>query len=502
MWFGKPGALVELPGPTGEVEIGLSGPGTQELLDGYSVDFSGRTHRTFAQRFEGMGHDDAAVIEAFATRQRGVGPFAILLPETRRNVLAAEQATAGDAPATLLGGSVAGPEALATSTAQSRLPGGVSWRWTLTHPLHSGFLDYDPPVAGWHGWPTPVGLSWAFGVYVRPGTGDTSFDVRAVLRWLDAAGVVVGTSNGTLTPVVAGSWVRVGVVAVAPAGAVYVRPRIEVDGTDVSGGLSDPFTRSVTDGIGTAPTGQTYTTAGGAAADYDVNGTRATISLGVTNSTRQIIPSGPTGVFHDSRLSLLIPVVPSGAAIEAGMTVRRIDANNFMIAEALIGTDSSVSLRLRKWISPTITNIVTVVTGITHGTGKTYRIRAQAVPDAFGTVLQAKLWDVTGSEPESWQAIERVDDAALQSTGVTGIRYLLNTGNSNGTVVAQFDDFVVTATDVGQVYVDDAHLEPGATALLSPLPGVGCRRVSILPDPHMMPTTDYHSLSWILREVG
>lgn len=502
MWFGRPGALVELPGPTGEVEIGITGPGTQELLDGYAVDFSGRTHRTFSQQFEGMGHDDAAVIEAYATRQRGVGPFAILLPETRRNLLAPEQATAGDAPATALGGTVAGAETLAVSTAQSRLPGGASWRWTLTHPLHSGFLDYDPPVPGWHGWPTPEALSWAFGAYVRPGTGDTSFDVRAVLQWIDVNGAVVSTSNGTFTAVAAGSWVRVGVVAVAPAGAVYVRPRIEVDGTDVTGGLSDPFTRSVTDGLGSAPTGQTYTTSGGAAADYDVNGTRATISLGTTGTVRSFIASGPSQVWRDDWLDVLVPVVPAGGAIEIGVSSRRIDANNVLLTDLLIGTDSSVTLRQRRILAGVFTTLASVATGITHGTGKTYRIHTQLVPSGAGTSWRSSAWDAAGSAPASWMAISQVDDPALQAAGTVATRYLLNSGNSNGTVVAQFDNLTGTATDVGQVYVDDAHLEPGATALLSALPGVGCRRVSILPDPHLMPTTDYHSLSWILREVG
>jgi hypothetical protein len=502
MWFGRPGALVELPGPTGEVDMPKSGPALHELLDGYAVDYSGRTHRSYLMTWEGLDHDDAAVIEAYATRQRGVGPFAMLLPETRRNVLMPEQATAGDAPAVELGGSIGGSEQLALSTAQSRLAGGTSWLWTLTHPLHSGFLDYDVPVAGWHGWPTPEALSWAFSAYVRPGSGDTTFDVRAVLQWLDAAGAVVSTSNGTYTAVAAGSWVRVSVAAVAPAGAVYVRPRLEVDSTDLTGGLNDPFTRSVTDGLGTAPTGQTYTTSGGAAADYDVNGTRATIALGTTSSARQFVASGPSQVRRDDFLSFLVPVTVAGGSIEVGMTSRRIDDNNFLLAEALLGTDGSVTLRLRKWISPTLTLINSINTGITHGTGKTYTVHAQAIPDAFGTVFRAKLWDASGSEPSSWMLSERVDDAALQGAGTMGARLLLNAGNSNGTVTAQFDNMIGTATAAGELYVDDALLEPGAASALTHLPGVGCRRVSIVPDSHVMPTTDYHTHALTLREVG
>jgi hypothetical protein len=197
-----------------------------------------------------------------------------------------------------------------------------------------------------------------------------------------------------------------------------------------------------------------------------------------------------------------VPVVPAGGSIEIGMATRRIDANNFLIAEALIGTDSSVTLRLRKWISPTLTTVATLLTGITHGTGKTYRIRAQAVPDAFGTVFRAKLWDVTGSEPASWMLSERVDDAALQAAGSMGARYLLNAGNSNGTVVAQFDDMTGTDTAAAELYVDDAMLEPGAASAQGHLPGVGCRRVSIVPDGHMMPTTEYHTHTLTLHEVG
>jgi hypothetical protein len=235
MWFGRPGAMEELPRPTGDL------PHPADLLAGEhallggggAVDYpAGQPARRYTVNWQGITHDEWAALDAYTSRLRGYGPWAMLLPETRRNLLPATMA-AGTENGLTTGLSVAGGESLASSTAQAYL-GLRSLAWSLPASVSSGLLTLSHPVSAWYGWPSPVGLSWTLSAYVRSGGSDSSFDVRARLRWLSVAGATLSTSDGTYTAQSSGAWTRVSVTATAPASTAYVLPLLQVDGTDVS----------------------------------------------------------------------------------------------------------------------------------------------------------------------------------------------------------------------------------------------------------------------------
>lgn len=238
MLLGKPGAIVTLPALTGQVKASYDiGESQQELLaGGVTVDYAGGDAKTrWTITWDGLGADDAGVLHAYATRQRGRGPWAMYLPETRHNVLSPNTASCGDALSSTDGWSTpAGAgETIDDSAAQSRLAGGRSLLWSLPSSVAVGELLVAAPFPDWFGFPTDVGRVWSFGAWVFRGAGDTTFDTRVGLRWYDIAGAVLSTTVSTYTATAA-AWAARTVTGTAPASAAYVRPLVQVDATDVS----------------------------------------------------------------------------------------------------------------------------------------------------------------------------------------------------------------------------------------------------------------------------
>lgn len=232
MWLGRPGALVQLRMPARDYDRApqLQAAVRRTLGGGYTVDRPIRPSRQWHMSWVWLTRADWTHLHALATRQYGPGPFALIDPATG-NFLTPQQASGTDVLADEAGWSVTGSETIASSTAQF-WQGSRSLLWSLPASVSSGVLTYSP-TAGF-GWPTPDGQAWVMSAYCRSGGTDTTFDVRARIRWLNAAGSQVSVSTGTYTAMSSSAWTRVSVTATAPAGAVYVEPGLQVDATDVS----------------------------------------------------------------------------------------------------------------------------------------------------------------------------------------------------------------------------------------------------------------------------
>lgn len=240
MWIGKPGAFFELPDPTGEMTADPDlGATVHDLLQGKAVDFrGGRVTRTYTAQFEGITADDWSVLHGLVTRQYGRGPWTVYRSETRENLLTPQQASGSTVENDNSGFLAAGTgETLTSQTTTVRTAGMSALAWALPTSPSGGILQYVSPYDDLDGWATQAGHVWAFGAYVRTGaSGDTAFDVRAVLRWLDSAGALISESTGTYTAITNSGFTRVSVAATAPANAAYVEPRVQIDLTDISGG--------------------------------------------------------------------------------------------------------------------------------------------------------------------------------------------------------------------------------------------------------------------------
>lgn len=202
---------------------------------------------------------------------------------------------------------------------------------------------------------------------------------------------------------------------------VLARVRIPVDNA-ADNTLADAFGRDVVDGWGTADSGEAWSTSGGAAADY-------LTTLGVGRvvhgdvGTRRFTYAGAGWADVDLVGQITAPSSPTGAAIQAGYTVRFTDANNFYCALANFGFGGLVHVDLQKRVGGTITTLAsTLDQSFSPGFRKWIRVRA------VGGTLKAKLWSDGDPEPAAWGVTATDTDL---TAGAVGTHSVLLTGNTN-----------------------------------------------------------------------
>ncbi|MEV4414019.1 hypothetical protein [Catellatospora sp. NPDC049609] len=224
LYLGRPGALVELPDPDpGVTATPVRAAADHQLLGGGRVvDLLGTPRRIITASWTRLLDDEYALLEEFHSGARGSGPFALLPSAARWNYLTTGQAAATSATANTSGWTVTASESVASVSAPV-LRGPRCLAWTVPAAPTSGLLA---PVApgGAPGWSTPPAVAWYFAAAVRASTGAP--EVTARLRWLDAAGTQLSISIGPPLTISASGWLTAAVAATAPAGAVYVVPRL------------------------------------------------------------------------------------------------------------------------------------------------------------------------------------------------------------------------------------------------------------------------------------
>jgi hypothetical protein len=202
----------------------------------------------------------------------------------------------------------------------------------------------------------------------------------------------------------------------------------------------DAFGRTVAAGsLGTADSGQTWSLSGGAASDYSVSAGAARISISAVNSTRSAYVNC---LLRDVEAiaTITVPVTPTGAAINAGIMLRRVDGSNYYMARLIINTTGLVDLRILKVVGGVTTNLTTASSILAFTPGTPIKLRFSAV----GSLLDAKCW--TGSiESVGWDA--STSDTSLDVRGAAGVHVSASTGNTNTLPI------VVTVDDLA-VYVD------------------------------------------------
>ncbi|WP_405195182.1 hypothetical protein [Streptomyces anulatus] len=374
-------------------------------------------------------------------------------------------------------------------------------RVTRAHPTDTGTMNlWDP--SGWV--PAAAGQTWEGSAWVYSGGAATN-SMRVAVVWQTAAGVETFV-YGTAVPTGPGVWTRLTVSTVLPAGAVRVRLGVEgrstwtvgewwiaddvrlaridtLDGPEADwsaefpfdvaiGGevvtvhsigsasaptvadtfgraapvplVADAFGRAVTDGWGATDTGQSWARSGGTAADYAVNGSVGTVSVGVVNSSRFTQLPSLALADVDMQADVTVPVVASGASISTGLRLRAADTSTYYYVEVVRATSGDISLLLVSRVGGSSTTIAGPVPRGAYTAGQTWTVRARLV----GTVLQAKLWPTAGAEPAGWDV--QTVTTSIPAAGPVGTRTILSGGNSNALpVVVSWDNVPVTPVGSG-----------------------------------------------------
>lgn len=217
--------------------------------------------------------------------------------------------------------------------------------------------------------------------------------------------------------------------------------------------LSDTFTRSVSNGWGTADAGGAWTIGSGTASDFSTTGTVGRIGITAINSGRNIVVgSGMTDV--DVRAKVVVGVLATGSFVIAGLLARWVDSSNRIQVEARYNTNQTIDLIVQKQIGGAFTTLSTVTLSETHDISDVLWLRLRVQ----GQVAQAKMWNAAGAEPDNWHVSGFFLDQVLNAAtgGAVGCRASLNTGNTNTQpVVVDFDDFSAVAATTVRLNLND-----------------------------------------------
>lgn len=249
IYFGRPGALVALPWPRGDMDKQYerltfdfaSGAGQHTIQ---SMTHGSRAH---SLNWNALHIDNFILLSQYWEGSMGLGPWALIDPSVP-NLLLPNQASAGNATYDLTGWKIddvtsasgtlfisanAGGSAFQHRTGGQR---SIRWQFTVT-PSTTPVLYLTTPYRNWYGIPVKDGLPYTFSAWARPdGSVDTSIQCAAKVAWYGPTGSLLSTSSGgdiTMT-----TWTKLSVTANAPAGAAFAVPRLVAIGSTINVGAS------------------------------------------------------------------------------------------------------------------------------------------------------------------------------------------------------------------------------------------------------------------------
>lgn len=242
VYFGRPGALVKLPYPRGDVDRSfekmvfdfVTGTGQHQV----STMIGGS--RQYAISWNALQMDTYRLIEQYWLGHMGAGPWAYIDP-SMGNMLLPNQSSCTNVFFDTRNFAVTSGALSSNATASQIHRVGATrslrWLWSSAPAAGTQILSLDAPYRNWFGYPVMPGLSYAFSGWVKPdGTVETNITASIRMTWLNATGGQISTTDSA--SIANTTWTQHSAVGVAPAGAVYVKPMVLVTGSTVVAGGS------------------------------------------------------------------------------------------------------------------------------------------------------------------------------------------------------------------------------------------------------------------------
>jgi hypothetical protein len=212
----------------------------------------------------------------------------------------------------------------------------------------------------------------------------------------------------------------------------------------------DTYTRTVASGLGTTDTGELYTSSGGAASDYSVNGTAMQINL-TSVSVDRTYSLPITRVNWDIVKTVSINKIPTGASMQHQCRARLSGNNLYVLTTEFLTGASGVRLVLTKVVAGASTLLGTYTLGTFSANEQVnYRFLLN------GTSIRAKLWKTANSEPAGWNLA--FTDAGYTGTGTVLWLETLTAGNLNFPIVATEDNLKIGDPTVGLTRLIDCRI--------------------------------------------
>ncbi len=232
VYFGRPGALLQLPWPRGGVDRSYERQ-TYDFLTGsgnHAVSSLSSASRPYALSWRALHVDNFIKLDQFRTGTNGPGPWVFIDPSAPNllptNVSGATGHYANATDFESLGGTSGTVSSNSDPALIHRATGYRSIRWQfLSTPITSPRLGVVPQYRNWPGHPVAPSIPYTFSSWMRAdGVVDSSITAAMTLEWYTSANVLIGSAatSGALT--ITASWQRVSVTSTAPVNAAYVRP--------------------------------------------------------------------------------------------------------------------------------------------------------------------------------------------------------------------------------------------------------------------------------------
>jgi len=224
------------------------------------------------------------------------------------------------------------------------------------------------------------------------------------------------------------------IIAVLALGAVFAPPAATAATTTIA---QDGFSRTVSNGWGTADIGGAWSTS--ALSTYFVDGSAG----GFTHSagmTRRADLAGVSVADVDVAVQMSIDKAPTGNGVYAGVVLRKVGSDYYNVRVRFL-PGGGVALELLRGASTVLTSAT--VSGLSYAPGAKLQARV-SVAGAFPTTIRAKAWPAGASEPSSWPLSASDSSSALQGAGVLGIEGYLSSGATNAPVTVRYDNLLAT----------------------------------------------------------
>lgn len=232
------------------------------------------------------------------------------------------------------------------------------------------------------------------------------------------------------------------------AGATATASRIVLVGS-IQPFVLDTFNRAVTGGLGTADIGGTWSTTGTSSA-FAVAPTAATLTLGKPAAQLWAVLPATTRTDADVRAQLALNAVPVGGPMYVAVEGRRVSSGNEYAAKVLVYPDRSVTIRVVRIVGGTETAIAGPVRvgTITYTAGMPLELRLQ-VTGTGPTLVRARVWPSSASEPTAWSVSASDSTAALQVPGAVGVNPYLSSAATNAPIALSVRNLAASPTTGG-----------------------------------------------------
>jgi beta-glucanase (GH16 family) len=211
--------------------------------------------------------------------------------------------------------------------------------------------------------------------------------------------------------------------------------------------VSDSFTRVVSGGWGTAEVGGAWTIRGAKAAQYNVNGSAATIAMGpgdLPNVDALSVVALDTDVV--ATVSVDRTAGTNSGTYTTLVSRRRTTNEQYGVVLSLATTPPAIQV-FRRDSKKVQINIgaTALLTGLTYRAGDKWTMRL-ATSGTNPTTIRVKAWPASSPEPAAWSVTRTDSTPVLQAAGTTGFSAYLSRRATVKSVLVSVYDFAVTAT--------------------------------------------------------